>query len=144
MADTVLLLSILSIWISVTEAIIIMAGAIRFIHRQEKQPIEIPANMDHFPTVSVLVPAHNEGLVIVSTVEHILRLNYPEHKVQVIVIADNCTDDTAERLKKLKANTSYAERDFTILERTGAGGKSGALNDALQMSTGEWICVYDA
>lgn len=144
MADTVLLLSILSIWISVTEAIIIMAGAIRFIHRQEKQPIEIPSNMDHFPTVSVLVPAHNEGLVIVSTVEHILRLNYPEHKVQVIVIADNCTDDTAERLKKLKANTSYAERDFTILERTGAGGKSGALNDALQMSTGEWICVYDA
>lgn len=28
--------------------------------------------------------------------------------------------------------------------RTGTGGKSGALNDALKQATGEWICVYDA
>ena len=100
--------------------------------------------MDDYPTVTVMVPAHNEGVVIVSTVEHILRLNYPEHKVQVIVIADNCTDDTAERLKTLKAKSSYADRDFTILERKGTGGKSGALNDGLELAWGEWICIYDA
>ncbi|MFK0525159.1 glycosyltransferase family 2 protein [Paenibacillus illinoisensis] len=144
MADFLLLMSILSIWISVTESIVIMAGAIRFINKQEKKGIQIPENMDDYPTVTVMVPAHNEGVVIVSTVEHILRLNYPEHKVQVIVIADNCTDDTAERLKTLKAKSSYADRDFTILERKGTGGKSGALNDGLELAWGEWICIYDA
>lgn len=37
MADFLLLMSILSIWISVTESIVIMAGAIRFINKQEKR-----------------------------------------------------------------------------------------------------------
>lgn len=37
MADFLLLMSILSIWISVTESIVIMAGAIRFINKQEKK-----------------------------------------------------------------------------------------------------------
>ncbi|MOA69064.1 Glycosyl transferase family 2 [compost metagenome] len=31
-----------------------------------------------------------------------------------------------------------------IMERKGTGGKSGALNDALELATGEWICIYDA
>ncbi len=144
MSDFILLFSVISIWLAVFEAIIIMAGAIKFIHRQSRTPLVIPQDMERFPTVSVLVPAHNEEIVIESTVEHILLMNYPAHKVQVIAIADNCTDRTAERLKKLKAKLAYRDRDFHILERTGKGGKSGALNDAFKMATGEWICVYDA
>ena len=70
----------------------------------------------------------NEGLVIVATVEHILCLNYPEDKVQVIVIADNCTDDTAEKLRSFLSQTSYMHRNVTVMERKGTGGKSGALN----------------
>lgn len=121
MADFILILSIFSIWIAVFESIVIMAGAIRFIHKQEKKGIQIPENMDHYPNVTVMVPAHNEGLVIVATVEHILRLNYPEDKVQVIVIADNCTDDTADRLKSFLGQTSYVHRNVTVLERKGTG-----------------------
>lgn len=121
-----------------------MVGAIRFMGRQNRNKFVIPENMDDFPSVTVLVPAHNEEIVVVTTVEHILRLNYPEDKVDIIVIADNCTDGTAERLHDLKNRSSYKHRDFTILERTGTGGKSGALNDGLELAKGEWICVYDA
>ena len=126
------------------ESIIIMAGAIVFIHKQNRQKLVNPSNLEDFPTVTVMVPAHNEELVIQATVEHILQMNYPHHKMQVIVIADNCKDHTVERLMALKANERYRDRDFLILERTGTGGKSGALNDALKQATGEWICVYDA
>lgn len=144
MADFILILSIFSIWIAVFESIVIMAGAIRFINKQDKKGIQIPEDMDHYPTVTVMVPAHNEGKVIVATVEHILRLNYPEDKVQVIVIADNCTDDTAEKLRSFLSQTSYLHRNVTVMERKGTGGKSGALNDGLEIATGDWICIFDA
>ncbi|WP_409344032.1 glycosyltransferase family 2 protein [Paenibacillus sp. MBLB4367] len=144
MAEWFLLFSIVSIWIAVLESIVIMAGAIRFISRQNRTPLVIPNRMDDFPNVTVMVPAHNEEVVIVSTVEHILKLNYPEDKVQLIVIADNCSDQTAARLKALKDKPAFRHRNFHIMERTGTGGKSGALNDALKLATGEWCCIYDA
>lgn len=144
MADNLLVFSIISIWIAVLESILIMAGAIRFLSRQNKKGIVIPESMEDYPTVTVIVPAHNEELVIGSTLEHILNLNYPQHKVQVIVIADNCTDGTARELYQLKNRPEYSHRDLLIIERTGTGGKSGALNEALRYTEGEWICIYDA
>lgn len=144
MNDFILLFSIISIWIAVTEAIVIMIGAIRFMRRQNNTKIVFPKSMEHYPTVTVLVPAHNEDVVVGITAEHILRLNYPEDKVQIIIIADNCTDQTAAKLKEIQAKEIYSHRNFQVIERTGTGGKSGVLNDALELATGEWICVYDA
>ncbi|WP_211745388.1 glycosyltransferase [Paenibacillus sp. Marseille-Q4541] len=144
MADLLLILSIISIWISVFISILMMVGAQRFIRRQSKEELIIPQITEQAPPVTVIVPAHNEELVIKATVEHILAMNYPHDKLQVIVIADNCTDDTARKLHELKNNHSYRMRDFMIMERTGTGGKSGALNDALPHATGDWICIYDA
>lgn len=126
------------------EALVLLFGAIRFLNRQNRSKYAAPATMDHYPDITVMIPAHNEELVVAATVEHILKLNYPEDKVQIIVIADNCTDGTAKKLHDLKNHTSYQHRDLMILERTGTGGKSGALNDGLKLATGEWICVYDA
>ncbi len=136
MADVLLILSIVTIWIAVFESVIIMAGAVRFIFKQNKKELMLPGNMDDYPAVTVMVPAHNEELVITATAEHILKMNYPEEKVQLIVIADNCSDNTAGRLKALKEKTSYKDRDFVILERKGTGGKSGALKRCAEAGDG--------
>ncbi|MDO3409948.1 glycosyltransferase [Saccharibacillus sp. CPCC 101409] len=144
MSDILLLLSIISIWLAVFEAILIMAGATRFIYKERRRPWSITGDTSAYPTVTVLVPAHNEELVIAATAENVLKLNYPAEKVQFIVIADNCSDATAEKLCELKSRPDYAQRDFTVLERTGTGGKSGALNDAFELARGEWVCIYDA
>lgn len=48
---------------------------------------------DTMPSVTVLVPAHNEGSVIAVTLES-LNQALPTHG-RIVVIADNCTDDTA-------------------------------------------------
>ncbi len=53
------------------EAIIIMAGAIRFLSKQNKAGIVFPETMEHYPTVTVMVPAHNEEVVVAITTEHI-------------------------------------------------------------------------
>jgi cellulose synthase/poly-beta-1,6-N-acetylglucosamine synthase-like glycosyltransferase len=44
----------------------------------------------------VLVPAHDEAAIIGSTVQGLIGLDYPSEHFEVVVVADNCTDATAE------------------------------------------------
>jgi GT2 family glycosyltransferase len=48
-------------------------------------------------TFDVIVPAHNEEGGIAATVQSLLSIDYPRALFRVIVVADNCTDATAER-----------------------------------------------
>lgn len=45
---------------------------------------------------AVIVPAYNEAETISKTLRNLLDVNYPKNLFDVIVIADNCTDHTAE------------------------------------------------
>jgi 1,2-diacylglycerol 3-beta-glucosyltransferase len=47
----------------------------------------------------VFIPAHNESSCIQATLRSIQQANYPQHLIRVIVIADNCSDDTVERAR---------------------------------------------
>lgn len=54
--------------------------------------------------IAYLIPAHNEEDVIYDTVHSILESqNYPREKFDVFVVADNCTDRTAELAEKAGA-----------------------------------------
>jgi cellulose synthase/poly-beta-1,6-N-acetylglucosamine synthase-like glycosyltransferase len=43
----------------------------------------------------VIVPAHDEAAGITRTIENLLQLDWPRELFRVLVIADNCTDETA-------------------------------------------------
>lgn len=45
---------------------------------------------------AVLVPAHNEEKLLPLLLESIRKTGYPEHLLDVFVVADNCTDGTAK------------------------------------------------
>ena len=100
--------------------------------------------LESYPMVTIVVPAHNEDVVIAQTTRAILDMNYPHDKVELLLFADNCEDTTYQEMLKVKAMPEYATRDITITDRKGTGGKAGVLNDALKMAKGEYICVYDA
>ena len=51
----------------------------------------------------ILIPAHNEEAVIGSLVKNLMKLDYPKELYDVAVIADNCTDRTAEISRSLGA-----------------------------------------
>ncbi len=69
----------------------------------------------------VIIPAHNEELLISGAVKSMLMANYPEQLRTVIVIADNCDDDTAH-LARTEGALCY-ERYDSVLR-----GKPYALN----------------
>ena len=68
---------------------------------------------------SVIIPAHNESAVIERTLAALLK-SVGDRNVEMIVVANGCTDDTAERARQ------YSEK-VTVLE-TEVGSKIVALN----------------
>ncbi len=95
---------------------------------------------DRSRSFAVLVPAHNEGTSITGTIRSLLDVDYPSDAFDVVVIADNCTDDTA----------SVAEREGArVLTRDvpGLRGKGHALGWCFEQLKGrgyEAFAVVDA
>lgn len=73
----------------------------------------------------VLIPAHDEQAGISATLASLASSSYPSDKVRIVVIADNCTDRTADRARD--AGAEVWERNVSA-ER----GKGFALIWALQ------------
>jgi 1,2-diacylglycerol 3-beta-glucosyltransferase len=61
--------------------------------RPRRAPTLAPAGRE--PRVTVLVPAHDEGAGVRATVASLLALDWPRPALDVVVVADNCSDDTA-------------------------------------------------
>ena len=98
-------------------------------------------NENYKPFVSIMIPAHNEDSVITTTVETVLKLDYPNF--EIIVIDDRSTDNTATVIKELEAKYPNKVTAF-IRPKDAFPGKSAVLNDALEYAKGEAILVFDA
>jgi len=70
--------------------------------------------------VAVLVPAHDEAALIARCVRSLVAQVYPSYLYDVIVVADNCTDDTASIARSAGAETF-------VRDEPGARGKGRAL-----------------
>jgi len=95
-----------------------------------------------FPYVSLLVAAKNEEAVISNLVKMLCELDYPKTRYEVWVIDDHSTDKTPMLLDQLAAEYDQLK----VLHRTAdaGGGKSGALNQVLPLTKGEFVGVFDA
>ncbi len=51
----------------------------------------------------ILIPAHNEEQLIKDTIAAIHQLDYPSERFELHIVADNCTDRTAEIARSLEA-----------------------------------------
>ncbi len=77
------------------------------------------------PRFVLLVPAHNEAELIAATVGSLHSLDYPRDRYQVLVIADNCSDQTAVLARQ--AGAEVWERSHDTLR-----GKGHALEWAIE------------
>jgi 1,2-diacylglycerol 3-beta-glucosyltransferase len=89
---------------------------------------------------AVVIPAHNEEAGIAATLQSCRDLDYPPDRFRVVVIADNCTDDTATIGRRHGAEV--LERHDSVLR-----GKGHALAWALPQVLGgqpDAILLLDA
>lgn len=89
-----------------------------------------------FPSLSVLLPAFNEEDTIAKSIESILDQNYPQDKIQIIVVNDGSTDSTEEIAGEY-------EDDITLISQENQG-KGAALNTGMEEADGDLVVVQDA
>ncbi len=141
--DAVSLYAIISIWLLMIMNAVLSIGGFVYYMQVDKKGRGKP--LQEYPMVSILVPAHDEAVVIARTVRALLGLEYPKDRYEVIVINDNSTDDTAEKLEQIQAE--FPDRKLIVIStgpEVGGKGKSNALNIGFSVSTGDVIAIYDA
>lgn len=103
---------------------------------------ELPAS--YRPLVSVIIPAWNEAVGIVTTIQSVLANTY-DH-IEIIIVNDGSTDDTqavvSQFIKKYNQAPQVGKSILYIQQKN--GGKGTALNTGITASHGEIILTMDA
>lgn len=129
-------------------------------HRREKLKNFLP--QDYYIPISIIVPAHNEEITVVDTVQSLLDLDYRSY--EIIVVDDGSTDATAQRLieafnmqlvhRPIRRLVPCKPEEFVYetrsqkvslsLIRKSNGGKADSLNMAINASNFPYFICIDA
>ena len=101
-----------------------------------KKPHRIDENLT--PTLTLIIPAHNEAVVIGEKLDNSLALDYPSERLQILVVCDGCEDETEAIVAR------YADRGIKAIPIHPRQGKQNGLNTAVQSATGEILILCDA
>ncbi|MDQ3516027.1 MAG: glycosyltransferase family 2 protein [Gemmatimonadota bacterium] len=112
----------------------------RLFGRQRHPYVDV--QLGPWPTVDVLIPAHNEEAVLEHLLDALLASSYPPDRLRIVPVNDSSTDGTGKILDE------YAWRFpglvVPIHRAAGAGGKAAALKAATEITHGEVLIVFDA
>lgn len=96
----------------------------------------LPEDMSLWPTVDVYIPSYNESLDVVrDTVLAAQCIDYPQDKLKIYLLDDGKRDEFA--VFAADVGVGYITRD------NNAHAKAGNLNNAMKLTKGELICIFD-
>lgn len=105
----------------------------RIKRKKENQSIVLT----EYPKVSIIVPAYNEEVNIISSLSNLLKQSYPDY--DIIFVDDGSKDQTYQLVTEAFKNNSKI-KIFTKIN----GGKATALNFGIQQSNADYVVCIDA
>lgn len=97
--------------------------------------------LKEYPSVAILIPAHNEGVVIADTLFSMSKIEYPG-EFNIYLLNDHSKDETGEIADYYAS--MYGHIHHIHVPPFSPSGKSRVLNYGLEVTESEYICVYDA
>jgi cellulose synthase/poly-beta-1,6-N-acetylglucosamine synthase-like glycosyltransferase len=107
-----------------------------------KRPLQFKtyASDEDLPTVSIVMAAYNEELILNQKIESIFNTKYPLHNIELLIGSDNSTDGTNKILEE--AARQYPQIRLKLF--TQRQGKISIINQLQQLAQGELLIVTDA
>lgn len=121
---------------------LLFTGLFLFGRNTQSVSQDVPTENRNLPTVTILIPAHNEEMVIGGCLEAMQKVSYPSSKLEIVVINDRSHDRTGE------IADAFAARDsrIRVFHRPDDAipGKPAALADTIKNSTSDIFVFFDA
>jgi cellulose synthase/poly-beta-1,6-N-acetylglucosamine synthase-like glycosyltransferase len=113
-----------------------------FIRYTRRSSPFVEATLQTWPTVTILIPAHNEELVIGDCLDAMSKLDYPYDSLSIVVINDRSTDRTGE-IAEMRAAADPRMR-INNRDRQARPGKPQAIGDVIDQIESEIVVFFDA
>ncbi|WP_406671073.1 glycosyltransferase [Methanolobus sp. ZRKC4] len=104
--------------------------------KEEELPID-----DRLPTITLVIPMYNEEKVIKQKIENTALLNYPEERLEVILLDDYSTDDSDVVSTNTINENSLKAR---VVKNDGGKGKARGLNWIFSRINNDITVITDA
>lgn len=94
----------------------------------------IEAISQKYPSVSIIIPSYNSGLLLPESIESCLKQSYKPS--EIIVVNDGSEDNTDGVISAFRGRIRYVKQ--------GNQGVARARNRGAEMATGDWLLFLDA
>jgi cellulose synthase/poly-beta-1,6-N-acetylglucosamine synthase-like glycosyltransferase len=113
-----------------------------FLHRHDEP--QIGQTFDTLPLLTVQIPLYNERLVAQRIVDAVAAFDYPSDRLQIQVV-DDSTDQTLDIIAATVQHYQAKGLNISHVTRNNrVGYKAGALKQAMEFASGEFIAIFDA
>ncbi|MEO3403816.1 glycosyltransferase [Mucilaginibacter sp. CAU 1740] len=117
---------------------IVLIGVLAVRQRSEdKKSKRLNRDKDVMPPVSIIVPAYNEEVNAVATIQSLLKTDYPSF--EIIFVDDGSKDKTYEVVE-----AAYAGNPLVKIFTKQNGGKASALNFGITHAQNDFVVCIDA
>ena len=99
------------------------------------------ADFENAPSLTVVIPAYNEGRMVARSIESVVCASYPRDRLQIVVIDDGSSDDTWQHIERVA--TAHRAR-VTTLRFPQNRGKRAALEAGFLRARGDVIVTIDS
>jgi cellulose synthase/poly-beta-1,6-N-acetylglucosamine synthase-like glycosyltransferase len=125
-------------WLSVTSIVYAYVGYPLILAILARTRLDKQGDSGVTPFVTLLIAAYNEEATIAEKLENSLALDYPRHRLQILVAADGSDDRTVDIVR------SYAGRGVELSYSGPRRGKMAAINRAMDQVIGDVVLFSDA
>ena len=112
--------------------------------RRHSQAESVRVGWSRLPSITLIVPAHNEERFIEAKIENCAGFDYPEGRLKIVVVCDGCDDATVERARAALAKLGDKAGLFELRVQETNRGKVATLNDAIAASDSDLVALSDA
>ncbi len=99
------------------------------------------AAMEGAPSLTVIIPAYNEGAMVEMTVDSVAAAHYPPERLEILVVDDGSTDDTWQYIERAAQRHGGL---VTAIRFPANQGKRRALETGFRRARGDVVVTIDS